>query len=540
MFKKLLSNLPFNPSLIGQVAFYAKRMHRESALRRTGLVFVALAFFVQMFAFVSPSEPTLAASPNDILNGGFTTREDAVAKCRGNTQNFQDILNYYKLNCDILAGSETVYIRSTDYGNQLDSMGRTPQGPTILRTGKPTDEYAVNLPGGPYYMRNLWAWDSGAYSSYKVLRMTNTNGVTVMVMYTCGNLVTVGVYTPPPPPSTPPPPPPSTPPPPPVPPKTISCTNLVMNVSSGSKLAPGKPVSVRGQAAGQNLPSNQSVDMYYEMVDASNGSVVSSQQTLGVRFSGTTANDSTSHTFSSQKAGKYQLRLIVKYDSSAKTASGSGAGSCLKAITYEKICEEAKDENDFEACITRNKSARNSTQNIANANGTTANAGDVIQYTLTTKNIGKVEIKNWVIEENVSDLLEYADITDFHGGTLSSDKRFVRWPAITISPGASVTNQLTTKVKNPIPATPVSASNPGGSFDLVMTNVYGDTVNIKIAPPVIKTIENTTTLPNTGPGETLAAAFVITLVVTYFFSRSRLMAKELDIVRADYANTGGV
>ena len=34
MFKKLLSNLPYNPSLIGQVSFYAKRLHAEEKIRR--------------------------------------------------------------------------------------------------------------------------------------------------------------------------------------------------------------------------------------------------------------------------------------------------------------------------------------------------------------------------------------------------------------------------------------------------------------------------------------------------------------------------
>ena len=67
MFKKLLSNLPFNPSLIGQVSFYAKRMHQETAIRRVGLIFVLLAFFVQFFAVISPPEPSLAASGNDII-----------------------------------------------------------------------------------------------------------------------------------------------------------------------------------------------------------------------------------------------------------------------------------------------------------------------------------------------------------------------------------------------------------------------------------------------------------------------------------------
>jgi hypothetical protein len=74
-----------------------------------------------------------------------------------------------------------------------------------------------------------------------------------------------------------------------------------------------------------------------------------------------------------------------------------------------------------------------------------------------------------------------------------------------------------------------------------MTNVYGNTINIKVPPTIIKTTETVTKeLPNTGPGTTLAAAFGLTAVVGYFFARSRLMATELDIVRKEHSSGGGV
>lgn len=100
--------------------------------------------------------------------------------------------------------------------------------------------------------------------------------------------------------------------------------------------------------------------------------------------------------------------------------------------------------------------------------------------------------------------------------------------------------KLTVKIKNPIPQTTISSSNPG-TFDLVMTNVYGNTVNIKLPGGVIKTTEQaTTTLPNTGPGTSLAIGFVVTVVIAYFFARSRLLVTELSIVREEYASAGGV
>src|SRR3989344_2093813 len=59
MFKKLLANLPFNSNLLDDVAFYANRLHREAALRRTGLFFLSLALAVQGMAVLYPSSSSL-------------------------------------------------------------------------------------------------------------------------------------------------------------------------------------------------------------------------------------------------------------------------------------------------------------------------------------------------------------------------------------------------------------------------------------------------------------------------------------------------
>lgn len=423
MFKKLLTNLPYNPSLIGQVSFYAKRLHSEEKIRRLGVVFVVLAFMVQMFAFISQPEPTLAESDNDILRGGFSTRADATSKCRNNTQSFATILAHYGVNCDQVASAPTVTIRSNaaDY----DSLGRNQQGPTIHRplTGKtnPTDEYPVDISGaGRFWMRNLRAWDSYDHSEYQVLKITKADGKVIMIMYNCGNVVTVGQYTPP------------------IPPPTDYCPDI-----NGIQASP----------------------------------------------------------------------------------------------TECKPCEGAAGSNDVRSCLSLSKTARNNTQDIANADGTVANGGDSITYTLAVKNTGKVKVEDFVIEENVSDILDYADITDLNGAT--REGTFLRWPATDISPDETVRRKFTVKVKNPIPSTPISASDPA-RFDLVMNNVYGNQVTIKLTPNAVKAAEIVTqSLPKTGPGETMMAVTAFTIFVSYFFARTRLFAKEMDIVRTDYGTSGG-
>lgn len=634
MFRKLVSNLPFNPSLIGQVSFYAKRMHREKAIRRTGLIFIVLAMFIQIFAVISPPQQTLARVGNDIIPGGATSQGELVNHCNSNSYDFATILDYFKISCQDLSFGQVQRINSADHGGQLYSMGRAPYN-------KP-GETPVDIPGlGRFYMRLLDGWGNTNYTA-----IVGTSSVTkkpFMILFDCGNLVIIG------------PPAPEEPQkviacsdlnisvgsdkkvaigtkiavlghasgenvppgelvdmyydyldaknnkllgsqeargipfqdnkasdtvnrmftvdkpghfqfrlavkydgsnkdaagngvgscirdvyvetPPPKPEKVIVCSNLISSFGNGQKVVAGSNLTVRGQASGRNVPQGEPVDMYYDYIDSS-GKVLGSQKALSSKFNGSIAEDKVPRTFKIEKPGTYTFRLAVKYESGSKEAEGNQTGDCAKKVTVEPPCDKDKTGQDDTKCLIQSKKASNDTQNISNADGTTAQASDVITYTLATTNTSKnTTIKDYVIQENIIDVLQYADILNLSGGT--KDKYgVVSWPAVDIKPQETVNKKITIKIKNPIPQTPVSKSDPG-SYDMKLTNIYGNTVNIKLPPSIIKTTEYVTReLPNTGPGETLAAGFVLVTVVGYFFARSRLIAKEVDILRSDYAVSG--
>ncbi|HZP55692.1 MAG TPA: hypothetical protein VFB03_02900 [Candidatus Saccharimonadales bacterium] len=73
MFKKLVANLPFNPSLIDEVVGYGKKTRQEVILRKLGLWFVLLAVFIQGLIFLHP--PQQSGSDNGLLPMviGFST-----------------------------------------------------------------------------------------------------------------------------------------------------------------------------------------------------------------------------------------------------------------------------------------------------------------------------------------------------------------------------------------------------------------------------------------------------------------------------------
>jgi hypothetical protein len=443
MFKKLLSNLPFNPSLIGQVAFYSRRMREESSVRRTGLVFLVLAMVLQLFAVTSPPQPTLAGSSNDLLWDGFNTQAEAVGYCQANTQDFATILDYYRVSCGAVAAAGDTWIKSTDQGGGLDSLGRNPVANPSPRNGNNWDIYQVDVGlASLLTMKDLQYWDSYGSSSYHVLEVTNADNVTMWIMFDCGNIVTFGRYAPPPPPA-----------PPVIPPPPVDACPL----------RPGFQNTTEECDACPNIPGNQNT-----------------------------------------------------------------SDECYP-------CPEARQDSSDNACLELWKGASNESQHIADANGTKAKAGDVILYKLFVKNKGSITMQDFVVEENLNDVLEYARVTNQHGGNLDSHN-IIRWPAEDIAPGQTIEKHITVKVKDPIPQTPSPVSDPG-SFDLLMTNVfYGSSVTIKLPQPPVKRIEQATKLPDTGPGTSLAIGFGLTAIVGYFFARSKLFATELEIVRDDFAS----
>ncbi len=556
MYKKLLSNLPYNPSLIGQVSFYASRIHAEEKLRRLGLVFVALAMVVQVFAGLSRPESSLAASPNDIIPGGFSSHSQANSHCASNNHEFRTILEHYGITCDDVARANTQNVRSTDYDRKLLSMGRLPFG----KAG----ERPVTIQGKTYYQRYLWAWDSGPFSTYQSLVGRTANGMPFIILYNCGNLTIV-----------------ETPPPAPTPTPTPAPTPDPRPLQAGSALCE-RLDPTRIQRLRYRFQAVTSGDFYrvksytFTFGDGESRTVNTSRRTVSV-----------THTY--DEPGTYTIRASISAEIRQPDRSyRPNTLTCVTTVSIEGIppteapqetppetpepvdrcpdvegiqltlsecdvcplirgvqsspeeckpCAESNDDTDTIACIALSKTVRNRTQNIDDANGTMANANDVIIYTLRTANDGKIAVSDYVIEEPLADVLEYADVVNLHGGTLGEDN-IVRWRPVTINPGRSINKTITVRVKDPIPQTPIPASNPG-TYDLVMTNVYGNSTNITLPGSIAKTTEQVVqVLPNTGPTSSTLFAVAFTMTAGYFFARSRLYAKELDIVKHDYTTSG--
>ena len=191
--------------------------------------------------------------------------------------------------------------------------------------------------------------------------------------------------------------------------------------------------------------------------------------------------------------------------------------------------------------LVEHKSALNVTQN-KDATTQAAAAGDVIRYTLTVTNSGG-RSADFAFTDDLTDVLEYADVTDTNGGSVTAGPNpgmtQISWPKTTIAANSTATKLITITVKNPVPPTPAGISDPQ-SFDLRMDNVFGDTIHIPVTPPPAKQIETAAaTLPDTGAGTSATVVIVFATFVIYFYARNKQLMTELKVLRGDYQGGSG-
>jgi uncharacterized repeat protein (TIGR01451 family) len=227
--------------------------------------------------------------------------------------------------------------------------------------------------------------------------------------------------------------------------------------------------------------------------------------------------------------GTYTIRA----DLEASQGVGLSGRDCELSETIKKPVNPV-------ARLSTDKAVTNLTQNIQDANDTTAKPSDKLKYTIFIKNTGDADATNVELNgeygESINDILEYSDLIDKGDAQFDNQTKFLSWGAINIPAGGQVQKSFTVQIKDPLPATPASASDPL-SYDFDMQNAYGRVVVIHLDKPATKIIEQTAqTLPNTGLGSNIVISAIAFTVIGYFFYRSRLMSKELIIIKDEFAS----
>lgn len=527
MFRKIVSNLAFSPALVGQLSFYARRLRKEETTRRIGLIFTALALVVQSFAVFSPPESANAANGNNVIYGGVKSKSDLLSiydrnKDSAGHADIQQIYSQFGITRQDIANAKEGTFNSRDQNLGIISVGRSNY--TWQRT-----PYAITNTSTTVYAGNIYKFDTTEWSKKNgspytaVIGKRSIDGKWFAIMFACGNPAFVEL--------------------PPVPPKpSAACSNLTITPISRTKFILKASSSVKNGAT---------ISSYRYVAKTSSGSTVLDQKVAST-------NTSSTYTHDFSKDGTYIASVIVTTSEGEKTAT-----TCQKNITVTpeprcplnpditqvdqdcKPCEDNPEiwykDKDCKSDFELSKTVKNISQLVNDANNTTVKPGDRLEYRLVVKNTGNTT-GAYIIEDNLADVLEYADIVDLGGGTLvkaSSNTPIekvnsVTWPSTSIKPGATIEKIVNVQVKTSIPSTPQGLGNQE-SYNCQMVNDFsGNGTTVKIDCPTPKVVEQVVSeLPKTGVTENLLFAGILLAVVTFFYTRSRQLKKEVRLIRRD-------
>jgi len=528
MFRKIVSNLAFSPALVGQLGFYAKRLRKEEATRRVGLIFTALALVVQSFAVFTPPESANAADGNNIIYGGFKDKKELLDiydrnKDTAGHRDLQQIYGYFGVTRQDIVNGNMQTINSKDQDNKIQSTGRSKA--EFERT-------AHVIPGTSttVYSSLLSKWDSTSWSiphgsDYTaIVGKRAVDGKWFAIMSGCGNVAYITL-----------------PPPPPAPP-AATCSTLIITPITRTKFS---------FTATASTSNGATITGYAYVVKDSKGAVITTKNQVST-------GKTNVFTYEFTKDGNYTASVTVNTSVGAKTGT-----TCQKALTVApearcvvnpeypvsspecKPCEENKTiwykDNDCHSAFKETKMVKNTSQLVADANNTTVQPGDRLEYRISVKNVGTTT-GQYTIEDNLADVLEYADIIDTGGGRLLTREdgspvervNTIVWPPVTIKPGDTIEKIISVQVKSTIPATPQSLGNPE-SYNCKMVNDFGTNHTVTMvncpAPKVVEQVVEQ--LPHTGASENILFAGSVLAVVVYFYVRSRQVKKEVRLIRRD-------
>lgn len=527
MFRKLVSNLSFSPALVGQLGFYAKRLRKEEATRRIGLIFTALALVVQSFAVFSPPESANAAGGNDIIYGGIRSRDDLLRVYDANQdsaghKDIQQIYSYFGITRQDIANTTQTTFNSRDHNLSIRSVGRSTfawQRDAIAIPGTSTTVYESLL-----YKFDSTPWTISNGSQYPALiGKRAVDGQWFAIMMGCANPAYITIPPPPPQPA-------------------AECVALTIAPINRTKFTlTTKATKINGA----------SISKYTYTIKDGTGKVIHTQSSQN-------GNESDSITYESLKDGSFIVSVIVSTSVGEKTDP-----KCQKTLTVTpeprcplnpdivqsnpdcKPCEDDETiwykDKDCRSIFELSKTVKNVTQLLNNANNSTVRPGDRLEYHLSVKNTGTTT-GTYTIEDNLNDVLEYTDLIDAGGGTLAKKDPFtpverintITWPAVEIKPGATIEKIVSVQVKSTIPATPQGTSNPESYNCRMVNNFASSNTSIRIDCPTQKAVEQVISeLPTTGPTENMIFGGVLLAVVTYFYLRARQVKKEIRLIRHD-------
>lgn len=513
MFRKLVSNLGFSPALVGQLAFYAKRLKKEESTRRLGLLFTVFALIIQSFVVFAPPTSANDKDTNDMCPG-VSRDSDGVNKIKScynnNTRHYQDVLNYFGISKGELwkALDNGAWRYTTTYKNWY-TFGHD-------NTSSDVKNYSSAVAGKLYARKwkntittRQWGWKGST---------DKNDGTEFIILADCGNLALKRLLNP-----------------------SAKCVSLT---ASKSDISLGDSITLTAKSAVDDGAEIAKYDFTQEGPSGDNAKASVKTDAETAQWNRTLSN-----------AGTYKFTVNIDTTNNKDNITSK---SCVEQVVVAakpqekcpynsallvgdpKCKPDCKTNPQLAGCapdIEITKTAVNRSQNDIDATKKKASAGDVIVYTITIKNKGKTT-GTVALDDVLSDSLEYSQLTETGGGSYDISTKNLSWGTLAIQPSTTTTRQFVMTVYNPIPAMARNQGSPS-SYDCVMSNVVRKDgegiIKIPVDCPVVKEVVEQTVseLPHTGPTENLIFAGLLLAGVSYFYARVRLMKKEVRLIRRD-------
>ena len=166
-------------------------------------------------------------------------------------------------------------------------------------------------------------------------------------------------------------------------------------------------------------------------------------------------------------------------------------------------------------------------------NASSASPGDKLLYTIDINNQTQKDLNNTFLPElELSDALQYADLSKANGGILADNK--LHWPSLDLKAGSHIQKTFELKVKEINSAAPRSISDPQDNDCIISIN-YGTESNQKIDCGPVKLVESSlSSLPLINSASLVAILALVSLASLYYFISSGRIKKELLQLRQSY------
>ena len=93
MFRKLVGNLSFSPSMVGEVAKYAKFLKRQKKLQLISIILLTVALLLQIVGFYVSGKKTPSVHESNLIYGGISSRQDFIKRYSKNDLSIRGLLS---------------------------------------------------------------------------------------------------------------------------------------------------------------------------------------------------------------------------------------------------------------------------------------------------------------------------------------------------------------------------------------------------------------------------------------------------------------